>query len=101
MTEAFTARATNQTNLKELILHLSLHKNANDQYDHEQVQTFDTGIEHQLTTIFNLSDANNGMRKLPEEAKNIINQVHSTDAITADAVLSREKRLRTTSQRRS
>ena len=66
MSEAFSPRTTNQTNVKELISQLTLRKNDTNQYDHDPAQIFVPGIDCQLTTIFNTSDARNEMRKLLE-----------------------------------
>ena len=81
MTNAcYTARATTQANVKELISNLSLPKNMMGQYQHD---------ERMMGTLFNPLDPGKGMTKLMEETPNALNSIKSTDVVTIAQILSK------------
>ncbi len=92
MAEAcYTARATTKQQVIEGIGKLALQTNKQGQYTHDAILLLQKGIRRILVSQFNPSDLGKGMEKLFEDRTNLLTNVKSTDAITANSVLKAAK----------
>ena len=66
---------------------LALQTNKHGQYMHDAILLLQKGIHCILVSQFNPSDPGNGMEKLLEDKRNLLTNVKSTNAITANSVL--------------
>ncbi len=88
MAEAcYTARATTKQQVIKAIGKLALQTNKHRQYTHDAILLLQKGICRVLVSQFNPSDPGKGMEKLLEDGTNLLANVKSTDAITANSVL--------------
>ena len=90
--ECFTARATTKQQFLDGINKLTIHTNEHGQYTHDAILLIQKGIQRILVSQFNPRDPDNGMVKLLDNRDNILTQVQSTDAITAESVLKSAKK---------
>ena len=86
MSDAFTARATTRTDVREQIEKLPLVKNANGQYTHDAISRFLDEYERLITSTFNPSGGDNGMAGLLVKASDL-SKVKSTGVATAKGIL--------------
>jgi hypothetical protein len=92
MAEAcYTARATTKQQVIEGIGKLTLQTNKHRQYTHDAILLLQKGIRRMLVSQFNPSNPGKGMAKLLKNGSNLITNVKSTDAITANSVLKAAK----------
>jgi hypothetical protein len=92
MAEAcYTARATMKQQVIEGIGKLALQTNKQGQYTHDAILLLQKGIRRVLVSQFNPSNLGNGMEKLLEDGTNLLTNVKSTNAITANSVLKAAK----------
>jgi hypothetical protein len=88
MAEAcYTARATTKQQVIKGIGKLALQTNEHEQYMHDAILLLQKGICRILVSQFNPSNPGKGMEKLLEDGTNLLTNVKSTDAITANSVL--------------
>jgi hypothetical protein len=93
MAEAcYTARATTKQQVLDGINKLTIHTNEHGQYTHDAILLIQKGIQHIFVSQFNPRDPDKGMVKLLDDRDNILTQVQSTDAITAESVLKSAKK---------
>jgi hypothetical protein len=92
MAEAFyTARATTKQQVIEGIRKLTLQTNKHGQYMYDAILLLQKGIRCMLVSQFNPSNPGKSMAKLLEDGSNLLTNVKSTNAITADLVLKAAK----------
>ena len=92
MAEAcYTARATTKQQVIKGIGKLTLQTNKHRQYMHNPILLLQKGIHCVLISQFNPSDPGKGMAKLLKDGSNLLTNVKSTDAITANSVLKAAK----------
>ncbi len=92
MAEAcYTARATTKQQVIEGIGKLTLQTNKHGQYTHDAILLLQKGICCDLVSQFNPSNPGKGMAKLLKEGSNLLINVKSTNAITANSVLKAAK----------
>jgi hypothetical protein len=92
MAEAcYTARATTKQQVIKGIGKLALQTNEHGQYMHNAILLLQKGIRCILVSQFNPSDLGKGMEKLLEDGLNLLTNVKSTGAITANSVLKTAK----------
>jgi hypothetical protein len=92
MAEAcYTTRATTKQQVIEGIGKLALQTNKHGQYTHDTILLLQKGIHRVLVSQFNPSDPGKGMEKLLEDGTNLLTNVKSTNAITANSVLKAAK----------
>jgi hypothetical protein len=92
MAEAcYTARATTKQQVIKGIGKLTLQTNEHGQYTHDAILLLQKGIRHVLVSQFNPSNPGKGMEKLLEDGTNLLTNVKSTNAITANSVLKAAK----------
>jgi hypothetical protein len=92
MVEAcYTARATTKQEVIEGIGKLALQTNKHGQYMHDAILLLQKGIRRIFMSQFNPSDPGKGMEKLLEDGTNLLTNVKSTNAITANSVLKAAK----------
>ena len=60
----FAARATTRDHVKATITKLTLPRNSSNQYTHNAITTFFTGIHRMLKSTYNPGNPGNGMEKL-------------------------------------
>ncbi len=90
MVEAcYMARATTKQQVIEGIGKLTLQTNKHGQYMHDAILLLQKGIR--CVSQFNPSNPVKGMEKLLEDGLNLLTNVKSTDAITANSVLKAAK----------
>jgi hypothetical protein len=87
----YTARATTKQQVIEGIGTLALQTNEHGRYMHNAILLLQKGIRHVLVSQFNPSDPGKGMEKLLEDGTNLLTNVKSTNAITANSVLKAAK----------
>jgi hypothetical protein len=87
----YTARATTKQQVIEGIGKLALQTNEHGQYTHDAILLLQKGICRILVSQFNPSNPGKGMEKLLEDGTNLLTNVKSTDAITANSVLKAAK----------
>jgi hypothetical protein len=88
MAEAcYTARATTKQQVIKGIGKLALQTNKQGQYMHNAILFLQKGIRHVLVSQFNPSNLGKGMEKLLIDGTNLLTNVKSTNAITANSVL--------------
>jgi hypothetical protein len=85
------ARATKKQQVIEGIGILTLQTNEHGQYTHDAILLLQKGICHVLVSQFNSSNPGKGMLKLLKDRSNLLTNVKSTDAITANSVLKAAK----------
>jgi hypothetical protein len=87
----FTARATTRDHVKAAITKLALPCNSSNQYTHDAITTFFTGIRRVLKSTYNPGDPGNGMEKLlissTATPPSLLSRIRSTDAATITSVL--------------
>ena len=71
---------------------MTLHTNNHGQYTHDAIFLIQKGIQRVFVSQFNPSDPGKGMVKLLDNGNNILTQVQSTNAITAESVLKAAKK---------
>jgi hypothetical protein len=92
MAEAcYTARATTKQQVIKGIGKLALQTNEHGQYTHDAILLLQKGIRRVLVSQFNPSNLGKGMEKLLEDGTNLLTNVKSADAITANSVLKAAK----------
>jgi hypothetical protein len=92
MAEAcYTARATTKQQVIKGIGKLTLRTNKHWQYTHNAILLLQKGIRCMFVSQFNPSNPGKGMEKLLEDGSNLLTNVKSTDAITANSVLKAAK----------
>jgi hypothetical protein len=92
MAEAcYTAKATTKQQVIKGIGKLALQTNEHRQYTHDAILLLQKGIRCILISQFNPSDPGKGMEKLLVDRTNLLTNVKSTDAITANSVLKAAK----------
>ncbi len=92
MAEAcYMARATTKQQVIKGIEKLTLQTNKHGQYMHDAILLLQKGIRRMLVSQFNSSNPGKGMAKLLEDGSNLLTNVKSTDAITANSVLKAAK----------
>jgi hypothetical protein len=92
MAEAcYTARATMKQQVIEGIGKLALQRNKHGQYMHDAILLLKKGIRCILVSQFNPSDSGKGMAKLLKDGSNLLTNVKSINAITANSVLKAAK----------
>ena len=91
MSDAFTARATTRTDVREQIEKLPLVKNANGQYTHDAISRLADEIIRLLTGTFNPSGGGTGMAGLTIKGSDL-SKVKSTDVATAEDILAFAKK---------
>ncbi len=92
MAEAcYTARATTKQQVIEGIGKLALKTNEHGQYTHDTILLLQKGIRRVLVSQFNPSSPGKGMEKLLEDGTNLLTNVKSTNAITANSALKAAK----------
>jgi hypothetical protein len=87
----YTARATTKQQVIKGIGKLALQTNEHWQYTHDAILLLQKGICRVLVSQFNPSNPGKGMEKLLEDGTNLLTNVKSTDAITANSVLKAAK----------
>ena len=87
----FTARATTRDHVKAAITKLALPRNSSNQYTHDAITTFFTGVRRVLKSTYNPGDPGNGMEKLlissTANPPSLLARIRSTDAATITSVL--------------
>jgi hypothetical protein len=87
----FTARATTRDHVKATITKLALPRNSSNQYTHDAITTFFTGMHGMLKSTYNPGDPGNGMEKLlissTATPPSLLSCIRSTDAATITSVL--------------
>jgi len=87
----FTACATTRDHVKAAITKLALTRNASNQYTHDAITTFFTGVRRVLKSTYNPGDPGNGMEKLLTNSMatppSLLSRIRSTDAATITSVL--------------
>ncbi len=92
MVEAcYTGRATTKQQVIKGIGKLALQTNEHGQYMHDAILLLQKGIRHVLVRRFHPSNPGKGMEKLLEDGTNLLTNVKSTNAITANSVLKAAK----------
>ncbi len=92
MAEAcYMARATTKQQVIEGIGKLALQTNKHGQYTQNAILLLQKGIRRVLVSQFNPSNPGKGMEKLLEDGTNLLTNIKSTDAITANSVLKAAK----------
>ncbi len=92
MAEAcYMARATTKQQVIKGVGKLALQMNEHGQYTHEAILLLQKGICHVLVSQFNPSNPDKGMEKLLKDGTNLLTNVKSTNAITANSVLKAAK----------
>jgi hypothetical protein len=92
MAEAcYAARATMKQQVIEGIGKLTLQTNQHGQYMHNAILLLQKGIRRVLVSQFNPSNPGKGMAKLLKNRSNLLTNVKSTDAITANSALKAAK----------
>jgi hypothetical protein len=92
MAEAcYMARATTKQQVIKGIGKLALQTNKHGQYMHDAILLLQKGIRRILVSQFNPRDPGKGMEKLLEDGTNLLTNVKSTEAITANSVLKAAK----------
>ncbi len=92
MAEAcYMARATTKQQVIKGIGKLALQTNKHGQYTHNAILLLQKGIRRVLVSQFNPSNLSKGMEKLLEDGMNLLTNVKSTNAITANSVLKAAK----------
>jgi hypothetical protein len=92
MAEAcYTARATTKQQVIKGIGKLTLQTNKHGQYTHKEIILLQKGICCVLVSQFNPTNLGKGMAKLLKDKSNLLINVKSTDAITANSVLKAAK----------
>jgi hypothetical protein len=87
----YMARATTKQQVIEGIGKLALQMNKHGQYMHDAILLLQKGIRRVLVSQFNPSDPGKDMEKLLEDGTNLLTNVISTNAITANSVLKAAK----------
>ena len=91
----FTARATTRDHVKAAITKLELPRNSSNQYTHDAITTFFTGIRRVLKSKYNPGDPGNGMEKLLTSSTanppSLLSRIRSTDAATITSVLDKSR----------
>ncbi len=87
----YMARATTKQQVIEGIEKLALQTNKHGQYMHDAILLLQKCIRHILVSQFNPSNPGKGMEKLLKDGTNLLTNVKSTDAITANSVLKAAK----------
>jgi hypothetical protein len=87
----YTARATTKQQVIKGIGKLALQTNKHVQYMHDAILLLQKGIRRILVSQFNPSNPGKGMEKLLKDGTNLLTNVKSTDAITANSVLKAAK----------
>ena len=90
----YTARATTKQQVIEGIGKLALQTNKHGQYTHKVILLLQKGIRCVLVSQFNPSNPGKGIVKLLKDGSNILTNVNSTNAITANSVLKAAKKKR-------
>ncbi len=85
------ARATTKQQVIKRIGKLTLQTNEHRQYMHDAVLLLQKGIHCMLVSQFNPGDPGKGMAKLLKDGSNLLTNVKSTNAITANSVLKAAK----------
>jgi hypothetical protein len=92
MAEAcYMARATTKQQVIKGIGKPTLQANEHGQYTHDEILLLQKGIHCMLVIQFNPSNPGKGMAKLLEDRSNLLTNVKSTNAITANSVLKAAK----------
>ncbi len=92
MAEAcYTVRATTKQQVIKGIGTLALQTNKHRQYTHNAILLLQKGIRCILVSQFNPSNPGKDMEKLLEDRTNLLTNVKSTNAITANSVLKAAK----------
>jgi hypothetical protein len=92
MAEAcYTARATTKQQFIKGIGKLTLQTNKHGQYTHDAILLLQKGIRCVLVSQFDPSNPGKGMAKLLEDGSNLLTNVKSTNAITANSFLKAAK----------
>ena len=92
MAEAcYMARATTKQQVIKGIGKLTLQTNKHGQCMHDAILLLQKGIRRVLVSQFNPSDPGKGMAKLLKDGSNLLTNVKSTNAITANSVLKAAK----------
>jgi hypothetical protein len=93
MAEAcYMARATTKQQVIKGIGKLTLQTNKHGQYMHDAILLLQKGIRCVLVSQFNPSNPGKGMVKLLKDGSNLLTNVKSTNAITANSVLKAAKK---------
>jgi hypothetical protein len=87
----YTARATTKQQVIKGIGKLALQTNKHGQYMHDAILLLQKGIRRVLVSQFNPSNPSKGMEKLLENRTNLLTNVKSTNAITANSILKAAK----------
>jgi hypothetical protein len=87
----YTARATTKQQVIKGIGNLTLQTNKHGQYTHNAIPLLQKGIHCVLVSQFNPSNPGKGMAKLLEDGSNLLTNMNSTNAITANSVLKAAK----------
>jgi hypothetical protein len=90
--EAYNARSNSKKQTIEHLAHLTLNKDENGQYNHDDAVKFCDNVEKELKGRFNLLDRKNGMALLMSSTTNKINAVKSSDAYDATDVLRKSQK---------
>ena len=87
----FTTRATTRDHVKAAITKLTLPCNSSNQYTHDAITTFFTGVRRVLKSTYNPGDPGNGMEKLLTSSTanppSLLSRIRLTDAATITSVL--------------
>ena len=87
----YTARVNTAEQVRLNIEKLTLHKNSNGQYNHDDAITFKAGLERVLTSTFNIRGGGKGMVALLTK-DSALSLIKSTDAETASTVLTEARK---------
>jgi hypothetical protein len=87
----YMARATTKQQVIKEIGKLALQTNKHGQYMHDAILLLQKGIRCVLVSRFNPSNPGKGMEKLLEDGTNLLTNIKSTNAITANSVLKAAK----------
>jgi hypothetical protein len=83
----YTGRVTTKQQVIEGIGKLTLQTTKHGQYTHNAILLLQKGIHHMRVSQFNPSNPGKGMAKLLKDGSNLLTNVKSTNAITANSVL--------------